>query len=152
MISQRTANLVFAALLLATTAVMAWIAWDFETPALGAATLPTTFFPLVLLGFVALCTLVYAWEYVFLGQSGGDDREQLYESRAHAGRGLLTMLAACTAFVLWREVGFAAAGLFAAPALALAMGTRNLRHLLVVFIGAGITWLAFTFGLGTQFG
>ena len=151
MITQRVANLVFAAMLMVTLAYMAWIASGFETPALGGATLPTHFFPLVLLAFIAVCIVIYGFEYLLFGGSGEDQGDVVYEDWMQARRGLFTLIAACVSFVIWREFGFMAAGIFATPAIALAMGTRKIWQFAVIFIGAGITYLVFTYGLGTQF-
>ena len=130
---------------------MGWIAAGFETPALGDATLPTYFFPLVLLGFIIFCVIIYTLEYLIAGQSGGDGAELVYTDGAYAKRGLLTLATACVSYVIWVVFGFIAAGLFAAPAIALAMGVRRLSHLMVILTSAGIIFLVFTYGLGTQF-
>ena len=151
MISQRTANLVFASILLVSSGWMAVIAWGFETPALGDATLPTKFFPLVLLGFIVFCTLTYAREYLLHGQSGGDGDEVLYQNASQAKTGLLTLASVVISYLLWQQFGFIVAGLFATPTIAFAMGTRKLSHYAVITIGAGVTYLVFTYGLGTQF-
>ena len=151
MISQRRANLVFALILLVLSGWMAVIAWDFETPALGDATLPTKFFPLVLLGFIAFCTVIYAREYMVHGHSGGDGDEVLYQNAKQAKTGLLTLAAVIVSYGLWQQFGFLIAGLFATPAIAFAMGTRRPSHYIIIFIGAGLTYLVFTYGLGTQF-
>ena len=151
MISQQRANLFFAAILLFLAGWMAWIAWGFETPALGDATLPTKFFPLVLLGFIAVCTVIYAREYIVHGQSGGDGDEVLYQNAKQAKTGLLTLAAVVISYGLWQQFGFLIAGLFATPAIAFAMGTRNLSHYVVIVAGAVMTYLVFTYGLGTQF-
>ena len=143
MISQRVANLVFAAMLMVTLAYMAWLASGFETPALGGATLPTHFFPLVLLAFIATCTVIYGFEYILTGGSGGDQGDVVYEDWLQARRGLFTLIATCARF--------AVAGLIATPSIALAMGTRKLWQFAVIFMGAGMTYLVFTHGLGTQF-
>ena len=151
MISQRISNLIFAVALLVLSGWMAVIAWGFETPALGDATLPTKFFPLVLLGFIAFCTLTYAREYLVHGQSGGDGDEVLYQDGAQAKTGLLTLAAVIVSYGLWQQMGFVMAGLFATPMIAFAMGTRKLSHYVVIAIGAGLTYLVFAYGLGTQF-
>ena len=151
MISQQRANLFFAAILLFLAGWMAWIAWGFETPALGDATLPTKFFPLVLLGFIAVCTVIYAREYIVHGESGGDGDEVLYQDKKQAKTGLLTLAAVVISYGLWQQFGFLVAGLFATPAIAFAMGTRNISHFVVIIAGAVITYLVFTYGLGTQF-
>ena len=151
MISQRSANLVFALTLLALAGWLAVIAWGFETPALGDATLPTKFFPLVLLGFIAVCTVIYAREYIVYGQSGGDGDEVLYQDIKQAKTGLLTLASVVFSFMLWQQFGFVIAGLFATPAVAFAMGTRKIMHYAIIAVGAGITYLVFTHGLGTQF-
>ena len=151
MISQRSANLVFALILLVLSGWMAVIAWGFETPALGDATLPTKFFPLVLLGFIAVCTGIYAREYIVHGQSGGDGNEVLYQDKEQAKTGLLTLASVLLSFMLWQKFGFVVAGLFATPAVAFAMGTRKITHYAIIAAGAGITYLVFTHGLGTQF-
>ena len=151
MISQRSANLVFALILLVLSGWMAVIAWGFETPALGDATLPTKFFPLVLLGFIAFCTVIYAREYIVHGQSGGDGDEVLYQDKKQAKTGLLTLASVVFSYMLWQQFGFVIAGLFATPAVAFAMGTRKLTHYAIIAVGAGITYLVFTHGLGTQF-
>lgn len=151
MISQRSANLVFALILLVLSGWMAVIAWGFETPALGDATLPTKFFPLVLLGFIAVCTVIYAREYIVYGQSGGDGDEILYQDKKQAKTGLLTLASVVFSYMLWQQFGFVVAGLFATPAIAFAMGTRKITHYAIIAVGAGITYLVFTHGLGTQF-
>ena len=151
MISQRSANLVFALILLVLSGWMALIAWGFETPALGDATLPTKFFPLVLLGFIAVCTVIYAREYIVHGQSGGDGDEILYQDKKQAKTGLLTLASVVFSYMLWQQFGFVVAGLFATPAIAFAMGTRKITHYAIIAVGAGITYLVFTHGLGTQF-
>ena len=151
MISQRSANLVFALILLVLSGWMAVIAWGFETPALGDATLPTKFFPLVLLGFIAVCTVIYAREYIVHGQSGGDGDELLYQDKKQAKTGLLTLASVVFSYMLWQQFGFVVAGLFATPAIAFAMGTRKITHYAIIAVGAGITYLVFTHGLGTQF-
>ncbi len=151
MISQRSANLVFALILLVLSGWMAVIAWSFETPALGDATLPTKFFPLVLLCFIAVCTVIYAREYIVYGQSGGDGHEVLYQDIKQAKTGLLTLASVVFSFMLWQQFGFVIAGLFATPAVAFAMGTRKIMHYAIIAVGAGITYLVFTHGLGTQF-
>lgn len=151
MISQQRANLFFAVILLSLAGWMAWIAWGFETPALGDATLPTKFFPLVLLGFIAVCTVIYAREYIVHGESGGDGDEVLYQDIKQAKTGLLTLAAVVVSYGLWQQFGFLAAGFFATPAVAFAMGTRKISHFFVIFAGAVITYLVFTYGLGTQF-
>jgi len=151
MISQRSANLVFALILLVLSGWMAVIAWGFETPALGDATLPTKFFLLVLLGFIAVCTVIYAREYIVHGQSGGDGDEMLYQDKKQAKTGLLTLASVVFSYMLWQQFGFVIAGLFATPAVAFAMGTRKITHFAIIAVGAGITYLVFTHGLGTQF-
>ena len=151
MISQRSANLVFALILLVLSGWMAVIAWRFETPALGDATLPTKFFPLVLLGFIAVCTVIYAREYILYGQSGGDSDDVLYQDKEQAKTGLLTLASVVLSYMLWQQFGFVIAGLFATLAVAFSMGTRKLTHYAIIAAGAGITYLVFTYGLGTQF-
>lgn len=151
MISQRLANLIFAIIMMAVVVYMGWIAWGFQTPALGDATLPTKFFPLVLLGFIAFCITVYACEYMLMGGSGGDGDEVVFYSHAQARRGLLTLIAAVASYLIWQSFGFIAAGVFATPAVALAMGNRRAAHLLVIFAGSGVIFLVFTYVLGTQF-
>ena len=151
MITQRSANLVFAVILLILSGWMAIIAWSFETPALGDATLPTKFFPLVLLGFIAFCTVIYAREYIVHGQSGDDGDEVLYQDAKQARIGLLTLASVVVSYALWQQFGFIVAGLFATPAIAFAMGTRNIAHYAIIVLGAGVTYLVFTYGLGTQF-
>ena len=151
MISQRSANLIFALLLLILTAWMAWIASHFQTPALGDATLPTKFFPLILLGFIALCVVIYAREYIYFGHSGGDGDEQLYKDSTQAKAGLLTLASACLSYVIWQEFGFMAAGVFATLAISFSMGARQVSHFAIIIIGAVLTYAVFTYGLGTQF-
>lgn len=151
MISQRLANLIFGTVLLVVAITMGWIAWGFETPALGDATLPTHFFPLVLLGFIAFCTVIYMFEYVVHGQSGEDGGRMLYKGKIQALRSLLTLVAGCLGYIIWQSFGFIVAGIFVTPAIALAMGTRRLSHMGIILAGSGIIYLIFTYALGTQF-
>ena len=151
MLSQRSANLCFAVILLILSGWMAVIAWGFETPALGDATLPTKFFPLILLGFIAFCTVIYTREYIIYGQSGGDGDDVLYQDSRQAKTGLLTIASVVVSYGLWHQFGFLTAGLFATPAVAFAMGTRKISHYGIIAVGAVVTYLVFTYGLGTQF-
>ena len=151
MIPQRIANLIFVAVLMVTFAYMAWLASGFETPALGGATLPTHFFPLALIAFIAVCAVIYASEYLVAGGSGGDQGETVYKDWIKARRGLSTMIATCASFFIWSEFGFIAAGIIAAPWVALAMGTRKLWQFAIIIIGSVITYLVFTYGLDTHF-
>lgn len=167
MIPQRVANLAFAVILLAAAGYMAWLAKDFETPALGGATLPTTFFPLVLLASIALSVIIYSIEYIFRGESGEDGGQLLYESWGKMARGLLTLVVVLVVFWFWRDGGemlenalgfkftllpiWAISGLVLAPAVAFALGTRVWWHYLVIMALTGLVYVAFAFGLGTQF-
>lgn len=151
MITQRIANLIFALFLISLSAWMAWIAWGFKTPALGDATLPTKVFPLVLLSFIVICTLIYAREYWIQGESGGDKGEHLYESAHQAKTGVFTLISVVLSFVIWTRFGFLIAGLIATVLIAFSMGTRRLSHFVIIGCGAGLTYLVFTHLLGTQF-
>lgn len=151
MISQRIANLIFAGFMLVAVSVMAWIAWGFTTPPLGDATLPTKFFPLVLLGFIAISILIYGREYIIHGQSGGDAGEAVFKDSNQLRTGLLTIATTIISYVVWREFGFLPAGALATLAVSFAMGTRKIAHFAIIIAGALATYLVFTYGLGTQF-
>ena len=151
MISQRIANLIFAFVLISLSAWMAWIAWGFKTPPLGDATLPTKFFPLVLIGFIVICILVYAREYLIHGESGGDKGENLYQSARQAKTGMFTLLSVVLSFVIWTRFGFLIAGLISPLLIAFSMGTRRPLHFAIICCGAGLTYVVFTHLLGTQF-
>ena len=168
MISQRIANLIFAAIVLVVTGYMAWLAWGFETPPLGGATLPTKFFPLVLLGFITLCVMIYAIEYILRGQSGGDGGTALSQSWAQARRGLFTLVIVLALFWFWRDgndaikalTGFdltslvptwAIAGVLIGPLVAFSMGARVWWHFVLIVALSVLIYIAFAFGLGTQF-
>ena len=103
--SQRIANLIFAAIILVVSGYMAWMAWQFTTPALGGATLPTKFFPLVLLGFIALSVAIYVFEYLTKGESGGDGEDVVYKGLPQMRRGLLTLIVVLVVFWFWRDGG-----------------------------------------------
>ena len=85
------------------------------------------------------------------GQSGGDGADVLYADAKQAKTGLLTLLSVVVSFMLWQQFGFVVAGLFATFAIAFAMGTRKFSHFAIIALGAGVTFLVFTYGLGTQF-
>ena len=151
MLTQRTANLIFSFILILLVLYMGWLAWGFKTPALGSASLPTHFFPLVLLGFILFCNAIYSYQYWRWGEAGGDADEVVYASKKQAKSGLLTLIAIVASYYLWLQFGFVVAGLFATPAITLAMGNRDLWQLLIITIAALGVFLIFRYGIGTQF-
>lgn len=167
MIPQRIANLIFAVIMLIVAGYMAWLAWSFTTPALGGATLPTKFFPLVLLGFIAVSIGIYVFEYLTKGHSGEDGDEVVYAGFPQMRRGLLTLAVVLAIFWFWRDGGemlesalgfkfsmipiWGIAGLVLAPAVAFAMGARVWWHYIVLVACTLLIYAAFAYGLGTRF-
>ena len=151
MITQRAANLIFAAILICLAGWMAWLASSFETPPLGDATLPTEFFPLFLLGFIVVCIFIYVREYLVHGQSGGDHKQPVFADRLQVRTGAVTLAVVVAGYAIWVKFGFLAAGVITPPAIAFAMGTRKAWHYVIILTGAVLTYLVFTYGLGTQF-
>ena len=152
MLSQRLANIVFMIAVLAGTAYFAWVAQGFEAAGLLASSgLPSKFFPQILLAGIAICAVVVLGTYITKGAAGGDAGETVYDAPIDAIRGLLTLVAAIAAYVIWLVWGFVPMAIFLGPATCLAMGVRNPVIHVVVLSLAGLVYLVFTRLLGTQF-
>ncbi len=151
MLSQRLANLVFAALILVACGYFAWVAQGFETSGLLASSgLPSKFFPQLMLGGMALCALVVGFVYATYGAAGGDEGMNVFGDAGETRRGLL-MLAVCIAsYTIWRNFGFIPMAVLLGPLSLLAMGVRSPMIYAVVWALTALVYIVFTYGLGIQ--
>lgn len=149
MLSQRLANIVFAALILAGCVYFALVAQGFETSGLLASSgLPSKFFPQLMLGGMAIFALVVAHTYITKGGAGGDDASTVFAGSGEARRGLL-MLAVCIAsYAIWRNFGFIPMAILLGPLSLLAMGVRAPIIYAVVWALTALVYVVFTYGLG----
>ena len=151
MLTQRTANIAFAILVLIACAWFAWLAEGFEAVGLLASSgLPSRFFPQVVLGFTAFCALGVLAAYAFRGHADDDEGKRVFAHPSEALRGLLTMVVAILCFVIWMRWGFVSMAVVMGPACALAMGVRTPATYAILPGLTAIIYLLFTQVLGIQ--
>ncbi len=151
MLSQRKANIVFSALVIAACGWFAWVAEGFETSGLLASSgLPSKFFPQLMLCGSALCALTVGVLYWTKGAAGGDEGQQVFAKAADARRGLLMLLVSIACYVVWRTFGFIPMAGILGPASLLAMGVRQPVIYVVVLALTAFIYLVFTQALGIQ--
>ncbi len=151
MLSQRTANLVFAAAVVLACAYFAWVAEGFEAAGLLASSgLPSKFFPQLMLAVTAACAAMVGYLYWRRGGAGGDNGEMVFATRGDAARGLLVMAAAVICYLIWRWLGFIPMAVVLGPLSLLAMGVRNPVIYCVVLALAACVYIVFTYALGIQ--
>ena len=78
----------------------------FETNPFADAFLPVKFFPLLLLGCVGLCIILYVVEYLTQGYSGDDKDGMVFDDFGGLVRTLLTIVFTIAAYFVWRMKGF----------------------------------------------
>lgn len=163
MISQRLANMIFAVIFMVAVIWLAWMAWGFKTNSwVGSATLPTKFFPLLLLGFVAVSIVIYFIEYLVKGESGSDRDDTFFDTIGGFVRTALTIVIVLGCYWIWRQKSFvlpfgevpafAIAGMLMPVATAFVMGNRKPLQMVVIAVVSIAVFLAFHYGLGTRFG
>lgn len=151
MLSQRTANLVFAAAILVASAYFAWVAQGFETSGLLASSgLPSKFFPQLMLGGMAICALIVGFTYAFKGAAGGEEGPSVFGDRGEARRGLLMLVVCVACYGVWRSFGFIPMAVLLGPLSLLAMGVCRPAIYAVVLALTGLVYLLFVYGLGIQ--
>ena len=92
MLRQKTANLVFTVLLLASCAYFAGVAQGCVTSGLlGSQGLPSKFFPHVTLGGIAVCGLIVGYLYLTNSPSVADDEETVFANPTEARQGILML-------------------------------------------------------------
>lgn len=151
MLSQRTANLVFIAIILAVSAYFAWVAEGFVTSGLLASSgLPSKFFPQLMLGLIGVCGLIVGYQYLVRGEAGGDGDETVFANGGEAVRGIAMLGVAVLCYFIWRSYGFLPMAVLLGPLSLAAMGVRQPVIYGVVLALTAIITLIFTYGLGIQ--
>ena len=149
MLSQRLANIVFAGLVIAASAWFAWMAQGFVAQGLLASSgLPSSFFPQLTLGGMALCAAFVLADN--LRKSSEGRAALVFEGPGEARRALLVLAAAIACYAMWRSFGFVPMAVLLGPLALLAMGVRNPRVYLAVWLLTAGAWLVFTRLLGAQ--
>lgn len=152
MLTQRAANIGFNLLMLALAAWFALVAEGFETSGLLAGTgLPSKFFPQLILGCMALCSLVVLALYLARGETGGDFGDFVFADFGEARRGILTLIVALACCAIWMRWGFVPMAIVLGPACALAMGASSVRMHLCLLAITGAVYVLFALFLGVQF-
>ncbi|MEM6386401.1 MAG: tripartite tricarboxylate transporter TctB family protein [Pseudomonadota bacterium] len=151
MLTQRTANLVFVALILAACGYFAWVAEGFVTSGLLASSgLPSKFFPQLMLAIVALCAVIVGYQYLVHGGAGKDEDAKVFANGREAIQGILMLVVAVACYAVWRSYGFLPMAIVLGPLSLLAMGVRQpVTYVVVLSLTAAIT-LIFMYGLGVQ--
>lgn len=151
MLSQRLANIVFAILILAVCAYLAYVAEGFKAVGLLASSgLPSKFFPQLMLGFTGICAIGVMLTYIIKGEASEGERKVVYDEPGDARRGLLTLVAVVAGYFIWQTWGYVPMALFVGAATLIAMGVRNPFIYVVVYLIFGAVYLVFTQLLGTQ--
>lgn len=151
MLGQRTANLVFVALILGASGYFAWVAEGFVTSGLLASQgLPSKFFPQLTLALTGLCAVIVAGQYLMQGKTAEDEEDTVFVDGTEARQGLLMLAVAVVCYVIWRNFGFVPMAVLLGPLSLLAMGVRSpLIYGVVWALTAAIT-AVFVYGLGIQ--
>jgi len=150
MLSQRLANIIFAAALLVACAYFAWTAEGFETSGLLASSgLPSKFFPQLMLGCMAICAVLVGFSYAF-GGGEPDEVDTVFADGGAAVRGLLMLGVCILCYVVWRSYGFIPMAVLLGPLSLLAMGIFKPAIYVVVLVLAAFIYAVFTYGLGIQ--
>lgn len=150
MLSQRFANLVFLAAILAACGYFAWMAEGFVTSGLLASQgLPSKFFPQLTLGITAICAVIVGALYFTRGEVG-DKGEAVFEDATEARQGLLMLAVAVACYVIWRNFGFVPMAVLLGPLSLLAMGVRKPMIYVVVLALTAFITAVFTYGLGIR--
>jgi len=151
MLSQRTTNLIFIAVLLVASGYFAWVAEGFVTSGLLASSgLPSKFFPQLMLGLIAICALLVGYAYLSSGNVGDDPSEHIFATGAEARRGLLMLVVTVVCYFVWRTFGFVPMAVLLGPLSLLAMGVFIPVIYAVVAALTAFIWAVFTYGLGIQ--
>ncbi len=152
MLSQRLANIAFMVLVLGLCAYLAVLAQGFQAAGLLASSgLPSSFFPHLTLGFMAVCAVGVLVTYVSKGKADDKEAENVYDEPAEARRGLLTLVAVIIGYFIWQIFGYIPMAVFLAAATGLAMGVRSPIIYVSVYLIFGCVYVIFTQVLGTQF-
>ena len=151
MLTQRTANLFFVAIILAACGYFAWVAEGFTTSGLLASSgLPSKFFPQLMLGLTAICAVIVGYAYWTHGAAGGDDGQTVFSNAREGRQGILMLVVAVVCYLLWRHVGFLPMAILLGPLSLLAMGVFKPVIYVVVLALTAIVTLVFAYGLGVQ--
>lgn len=151
MLSQRIGNIVFAIVLLAACLFFGNAAMKFDDLSLpGSTQLSSRFFPIVMLLFIAFCTVIVLIQYILDKGVGLRSEENVFPTPMAAVHGFLTLAAVVASYLIWGAYGFIPAALFIGPAAALAMGVRNPIIYIVLVALSVLIYLAFTQLLNIQ--
>lgn len=151
MLTQRTANIALAILVLVACAYFAYVAEGFAASGLLATSgLPSKFFPQFMLGSMAICAIIVACLYAARGSAGDDAGQTVFRDAGDARRGLLMIGVAVLCYLIWRNFGFIPMAILMGPLSLLAMGVRSVRIYASVLVLTGLVYLVFTRFLGIQ--
>ncbi len=151
MLSQRVANLIFVAFIIAACGYFAWVAEGFVTSGLLASSgLPSKFFPQLVLVLIGVCAVVVGYLYLRHGATGGDDGVTVFGNVAEARQGILMLIVAVACYFIWRAFGFIPMAVLLGPLSLLVMGVRRTAIYIVVLALTGGVTVVFTYGLGIQ--
>lgn len=152
MLPQRLSNIVFIVLILVASAYLAVVAQGFEAAGLLASSgLPSKFFPQLLLGFIAVCSIGVVVSYLRGDPSLEAEPDYVYQEPTYALRGLLTLASVLIGYGIWRYWGYVPMMVFIGAATCLSMGARNPVIYAVVYALFALIYVVFTQLLGTQF-
>lgn len=151
MLSQRIGNVVFAIVLLVACVFFGNAALNFDDLSLpGSSQLSSRFFPIVMLVFIGVCTVIVLIQYILDKGIGLRSEETVFETPKAAVHGILTLVAVVASYLIWDAYGFIPAALFIGPAAALAMGVRNPIIYIVLVALSVLIYVAFTQLLNVQ--
>lgn len=151
MLTQRLANIAFAAVVLAACVYFAVLAQGFEASGLLASSgLPSKFFPQVVLGFMALCAVAIGVSYARRGGNSNDAEKMVFDDATAARRSLLMLAAVLACYLVWAKAGFLPMAALVGPLSLAAMGVRSIRFYIAVYVLTALIYAVFTHLLGIQ--
>jgi len=148
--TRRWANIGFSAAIIVACIVFARIAIGFQNPSvLAGAQVPTQAFPLMILAFTALCSLINIVNYLRGDPEGDADRRFDFDRTIALRVGSIVALLVGARFV-WDWYGFIPASLLLCLGIAAVMQVRNV----LVYVGLAafgpMVWALFNYAIGVN--
>ncbi|MCJ7873265.1 tripartite tricarboxylate transporter TctB family protein [Phaeobacter sp. J2-8] len=147
--TNRAANIGFSLVVIIACIVFAQMALQFENPgALAGAQVPTEVFPLMMLGFTALCALINIVNFLRGDPEGDADRP--FDFRPAVAMRVISIVALLLICVfLWDWIGFIPMSVVLLLGIAAIMQVRSPVAYIFLAAFGPLVWAAFNFGVGT---
>lgn len=148
--TNRFANIFFSSIVVIGCIVFGIIAAGFENPgALAGSQVPTQVFPLILVTFTGVCSLLNILGYI-RGDPEGDADEPFDMNIDILIRMVLMVGILVSSFFLWDWVGFVPTSIFMSVGIAAVLRVTNVMVYVGLAIYGPLIWAVFTYGLGVR--